>query len=125
MRYKTTSSENNSGLSAELFLLDGVLFIFGQVDEKNRSEMLSKEDDEPLALLRPLDHRARRVLGLFASNEHPLTSDKTWIAFGVHDLLTAIASRRNRLRSALLSALLAGIVVRSLWLLPEVDASGD
>lgn len=48
-----------------------------------------------------------------------------WIGIGLHDLLAVVSSRRNRIRSALLLALLAGIIVRSLWILPEVDASKD
>ena len=57
------------------YFLDGMALVFGRVDEKIRGEMLEKADQETLALLRPLDHRARRVLGLFATNEHLLTSD--------------------------------------------------
>ncbi|MBT7190638.1 MAG: Fic family protein [Anaerolineae bacterium] len=57
------------------YFLNGMAVVFGRVDEKLRSEMVEKSDQETLSLLRPLDHRARRVLGLFATNEHLRTSD--------------------------------------------------
>jgi Fic family protein len=57
------------------YFLDGMALVFGRVDEKIRGEMLEKTNQETLALLRPLDHRARRILGLFATNEHLLTPD--------------------------------------------------
>lgn len=57
------------------YFLKGMAVVFERVNEKVRGEIAEKTDKEVLALLRPLDHRARRVLGLFATNEHLLTSD--------------------------------------------------
>ncbi len=48
-----------------------------------------------------------------------------WIGYGLQDIFTLYTWRGNRVRLAFFLALLAGIVVRSLWLLPEVDASKD
>ncbi len=57
------------------YFLKGMAVVFERVNEKVRGEIAEKADKEVLALLRPLDYRARRVLGLFATNEHLLTSD--------------------------------------------------
>jgi len=52
------------------YFLRGMAAVFEQVAEHIKGEMAGKEyDRNTIELLRPLDHRARRVLGLFATQE--------------------------------------------------------
>lgn len=48
-----------------------------------------------------------------------------WITAGAHDLVAATSKKSPWLQMALLLSLLTGIIARSLWTLPEVDASKD
>jgi Fic family protein len=58
------------------YFLKGMAAVFERVAEEVRSEMLEKDVDyEALSLLRYLDHRARRVLGLFSTQETIRSSD--------------------------------------------------
>ncbi len=57
------------------YFLEGMAVIFRRVDEQIRDELRQKMAPESLALLRPLDYRARRVLGLFATREYLRTVD--------------------------------------------------
>lgn len=51
------------------YFLKGMAVVFERVAEQVRGEAVKKVGQEALALLRPLDHRARRVLGLFSAQE--------------------------------------------------------
>lgn len=52
------------------YFLEGMAVVFERVAEQVRGEITGKEyDQETLALLRSLDHRARRVLSLFTTQE--------------------------------------------------------
>ena len=51
------------------YFLRGMAVVFERVSEQIRSEIIEDIDQEALALLRSLDHRARRVLGLFSTQE--------------------------------------------------------
>jgi Fic family protein len=57
------------------YFLRGMAAVFERVSEQIRSEIVEDMDQEDLALLRSLDHRARRVLGLFSSQELVRSSD--------------------------------------------------
>jgi Fic family protein len=58
------------------YFLEGMAVVFESVAEQVRSEMLEDDvDQEALALLRTLDHRARRVLRLFSTQETIRSSD--------------------------------------------------
>ena len=58
------------------YFLKGMAEVFERVAEQVRSEMIEeKVDQEAMALLRALDHRARRVLGLFSTQEYIQSSD--------------------------------------------------
>ncbi|MCB2160586.1 Fic family protein [bacterium] len=58
------------------YFLKGMAVVFERVAEQVRSEMLEEDvEQESLALLRTLDHRARRVLGLFSTQETIQSSD--------------------------------------------------
>ncbi len=57
------------------YFLKGMAVVFERVAEQVRGEAVKKVDQEALALLRPLDHRARRVLGLFSTQELIQSSD--------------------------------------------------
>lgn len=58
------------------YFLEGMVKIFERVAENIRSEMIEEDfDREALALLRSLDHRARRVLSLFSTQEFIKSSD--------------------------------------------------
>ena len=49
--------------------------VFEQVAEEIERHSKGETDDENIALLRPLDHRARRVLGLFGKQDFIKSSD--------------------------------------------------
>ena len=52
------------------YFLKGMAVVFERVAEQLRGEMIEKEyDQKAIELLRSLDHRARRVLGLFTTQE--------------------------------------------------------
>lgn len=58
------------------YFLKGMALVFKRVSEQIRSEISQEDiDQEALALLRSLDHRARRVLGLFSSQDLIRSSD--------------------------------------------------
>ncbi len=58
------------------YFLVGMAVVFERVAEQIRSEMIEEDfDRETLALLRSLDHRARRVLSLFSTQEFIKSSD--------------------------------------------------
>lgn len=58
------------------YFLEGMAVVFERVAEQIRSEMIEEDLDQAvLALLRPLDHRARRVMALFRSQELIQSSD--------------------------------------------------
>lgn len=58
------------------YFLKGMAIIFERVAEQIRSEMTGDEfEQKSLRLLRTLDHRARRVLGLFSTQEFIQSSD--------------------------------------------------
>ncbi len=92
------------------YFLRGMAFIFERVGERIQEETVTKTDPQILSLLRPLDHRARRVLGLFNMQDLIQTSDvanllgiserqtrdllKGWVADGW--LETANPSKRGR-----------------------------
>ncbi len=59
-----------------VYFLQGMAVVFERVSEQIRSEIIEEGiDQEALALLRSLDHRARRVLGLFSTQELIRSSD--------------------------------------------------
>lgn len=51
------------------YFLNGMAVVFDQVAEEVERQSKGKIDHAKVALLRPLDHRARRVLGLFAHSD--------------------------------------------------------
>ncbi len=57
------------------YFLRGMTVVFERVSEQIRSETIEDIDQEALALLRSLDHRARRVLGLFSAQDLVRSSD--------------------------------------------------
>ena len=58
------------------YFLKGMAVVFERVAEQVRGEMIGEDvDHEALVLLRSLDHRARRVLGLFSTQEFIRSSD--------------------------------------------------
>lgn len=58
------------------YFLKGMAVVFERVADQVRSEMRDANfDQEVLALLRPLDHRTRRVIGLFNTQEFVQSSD--------------------------------------------------
>jgi Fic family protein len=58
------------------YFLKGMAVVFERVAEQIRSEMIEEDfDQEALSLLRSLDHRARRVLGLFSTQEYIQSTD--------------------------------------------------
>jgi Fic family protein len=58
------------------YFLQGMAVVFERVGEQVRSEILEEDfDQEALALLRSLDHRARRVLSLFTTQEFIRSSE--------------------------------------------------
>jgi Fic family protein len=58
------------------YFLNGMAVIFERVAEQIRGKMINEDfNREALGLLRSLDHRARRVLGLFNTQEHIKSSD--------------------------------------------------
>lgn len=58
------------------YFLEGTALVFERVAEQIRSELSQEDvDQEALALLRSLDHRARRVLGLFSTRDLIRSSD--------------------------------------------------
>jgi len=58
-----------------VYFLKGMAVVFERVVEQVRSEIREEFDQESLALLRLLDHRARRVLGLFSTQEFVRSSN--------------------------------------------------
>jgi len=58
------------------YFLKGMAWVFERVSEQIRSETSQEDiDQEALVLLRSLDHRARRVLGLFSTQDLIRSSD--------------------------------------------------
>jgi len=57
------------------YFLKGMSVIFERVSEEVERHSKGKPVDENLKLLRPLDHRARRILGLFAKQDFIKSSD--------------------------------------------------
>jgi len=57
------------------YFLRGMAFIFERVGERIQEETAEKADSQIMSILRPLDHRARRVLGLFNMQDLIQTSD--------------------------------------------------
>ncbi len=57
------------------YFLKGMAVVFERVAQEVEHRASRKEDDVALELLRPLDHRARRVLGLFAQQELIVSSN--------------------------------------------------
>jgi len=57
------------------YFLKGMSVVFGQVAEEVERYSEGDTKDEHIELLRPLDHRARRVLGLFAKQNSIKSSD--------------------------------------------------
>ena len=57
------------------YFLEGLVLVFGRVTEQLTEETVGQIDQATILLLRPLDHRARRVLGLFATQELIKSSD--------------------------------------------------
>ena len=53
----------------------GMAEVFGRVADEVERQAKGEVDDAAMELLRPLDHRARRVLGLFADQEFIQSSD--------------------------------------------------
>ena len=53
----------------------GMAVVFERVAQEVERHATGQEDDATLKLLRPLDHRARRVLGLFAQQELIVSSN--------------------------------------------------
>jgi len=67
---------NESDISPWLeYFLKGMSVVFERVAEEVESHSKGEAEDENLELLRPLDHRARRVLGLFAERDLIKSSD--------------------------------------------------
>ena len=57
------------------YFLKGMAIVFDRVAEEVERYSKGQTDDEHIELLRPLDHRARRVLGLFAKQDSIKSSD--------------------------------------------------
>ena len=57
------------------YFLKGMSVVFEQVAEEIERHSKGETDDGNIALLRPLDHRARRVLGLFGKQDFIKSSD--------------------------------------------------
>lgn len=57
------------------YFLKGMSVIFERVENEVGHYSERKTDDKTVELLRPLDHRARRILGLFANQETIKSSD--------------------------------------------------
>lgn len=57
------------------YFLKGMSVVFERVAEEVERQVQGEVIDETIELLRPLDHRARRVLGLFAAQEFIQSSD--------------------------------------------------
>ncbi len=92
------------------YFLKGMAVVFERVAQEVERRASGPEEDVALELLRPLDHRARRVLGLFAQQELIVSSNvanllgisvrqardllTNWVAQGW--LEVADASRRGR-----------------------------
>jgi len=57
------------------YFLKGMAVVFERVAEEVERYSKGETDDEHIELLRPLDHRARRVLGLFAKQDFIKSSD--------------------------------------------------
>lgn len=57
------------------YFLKGMSVVFERVAEEIERHSKGEMDDESIELLRPLDHRARRVLGLFAKQDFIKSSD--------------------------------------------------
>lgn len=70
------------------YFLKGMAVVFERVAEEVESKSSDTVDDDKVKLLRPLDHRARRVLGLFSDQGYIQSSD-------VSNLL-GISSRQAR-----------------------------
>ncbi len=58
------------------YFLEGMAVVFERVAEQLKKEIVEEQvDQEALALLRSLDHRARRVIGLFSAQEFIRSSE--------------------------------------------------
>jgi Fic family protein len=57
------------------YFLKGMSVVFERVADEVERYSKGETDDENIELLRPLDHRARRVLGLFAKQDYIKSSD--------------------------------------------------
>ena len=57
------------------YFLKGMSVVFERVAEEIEHHSKGETDDENIKLLRPLDHRARRVLGLFGKQDSIKSSD--------------------------------------------------
>lgn len=57
------------------YFLKGMTVVFERVSKEIKQETTEQIDKNSLALLRPLDHRARRVLGLFIAQEFIRSTD--------------------------------------------------
>lgn len=57
------------------YFLRGMSVVFERVADEVERQAQGEPNDEAMELLRPLDHRARRVLGLFAAQEFIQSSD--------------------------------------------------
>ncbi|MFH1633391.1 MAG: Fic family protein [Chloroflexota bacterium] len=57
------------------YFLKGMAVVFEQVADEVKSQVSGTIDDGSVDLLRPLDHRARRVLGLFSKQDFIQSSD--------------------------------------------------
>lgn len=57
------------------YFLKGMTVVFERVAEEVESQVNGTVDDSAVDLLRPLDHRARRVLGLFSKQDFIKSSD--------------------------------------------------
>ena len=57
------------------YFLKGMTIVFKRVAEEVESRAKGRMDDSKVDLLRPLDHRARRVLGLFSKQDFIQSSD--------------------------------------------------
>jgi Fic family protein len=75
--HKTYFGRNEADITPWLdYCLMGMAAVFERVADQIRSEMIEGDfDQESLALLRSLDYRARRVLGLFNTQELIQSSD--------------------------------------------------
>lgn len=57
------------------YFLKGMSVVFERVAEEVERNSDGEKDDENIELLRPLNHRARRILGLFAQQDFIKSSD--------------------------------------------------